>query len=615
MHNKDPQSNRETPPTQQITASEHSVIQGILQIQINIGTLTMPLWALVGVLIVLLAVISFLFLTYKPDRRIEEHAFNVAIAGFVSDQNSDQPISSKDASRLANIFATELRERINVQNPALASLVGTIGVWSPSDLGLLIHGQTFDERTQSAEQLVRELKNKYNVHPHIVIYGVIHSSDEGVTLLPEFYVDTSGLRDISEVLGSYQFNPVYLARSPKGLDNASLNMIGVTESAEIFAFLIRGLYYYSSGFFEQAWVSFDSALALDKDAERSGAVLYVLRGNASAYLYNQAFSPEHFENARIDYCRAIIYDQTYARAFIGLANTDYILAVDDDLAVTVRQTGAASCSARDDIINADKNRATLDVAKATYELVSTLASPKSAYVSEKVAFGLGQVFLYQADSDKPRDWGLLAQAEEQFLKIINAHKSEQNSPVVELLVESHARLGLIYRWRYEWDKAKIEYQSSIALIDTEALNYLTNRRIAYQLNLSEIDIEIAVASGRYSEASQIYQRLLSDDQISDQDQFRYRLELGDLNYLAGNPEDAIQQYQEAERLAPDIQSRFLVRTRIGDIYYAIDMYDLAISAYQQALEVASSDSQRQQIDIAIKNTEAAIQQNNNPGTP
>ncbi len=71
-----------------------------------------------------------------------------------------------------------------------------VEIWSP-DRVETINGSTPQARAENAEKLAKE------IHAHMVIYGVVEETSNGMLVIPEFYLDTEGFHEGSEVIGQY----------------------------------------------------------------------------------------------------------------------------------------------------------------------------------------------------------------------------------------------------------------------------------------------------------------------------------------------------------------------------------------------------------------------------
>jgi tetratricopeptide (TPR) repeat protein len=140
-------------------------------------------------------------------------------------------------------------------------------------------------------------------------------------------------------------------------------------------------------------------------------------------------------------------DPEYARPYIGLANLDYMRAI---------QPFNESGNREDiDIQRLEECYAYLDQAqKATNK-------PPLADAETKIHFARGQCLMMDVYSGHTTN---LASARAEFQRVINDFGEGKNPRIQELAAEAHGRLALIYRWVGENDKAVQEYDIAANLL-------------------------------------------------------------------------------------------------------------------------------------------------------
>jgi len=143
---------------------------------------------LLGLLIVG-GVVGLYFGLRQKQKEIMTGEFRIAIASF-AESGKDLPESiGYTVADGVNIRLTDDLQEITV-GPK-------VEIWGPDRVGT-IAGNTAKIRAENAEKLAVQ------IHAHMILYGVVEETSNGMLVTPEFYLDTQGFHESSEVIGQYE---------------------------------------------------------------------------------------------------------------------------------------------------------------------------------------------------------------------------------------------------------------------------------------------------------------------------------------------------------------------------------------------------------------------------
>lgn len=404
-----------------------------------------------GFVIIFVTIIGvglWLYLSLKPvQKEVMTGEFRVAVVNFYEKgENLRDDIGYTIASGITIRLKDDLQE---------LAVGPKVEVWGPDELKDAIVGESSLERAEKAESLAKE------IHAHMVIYGVVEENENGMQVIPEFYLDTQGFHEGSEVIGQYVGSPFSLPGSdnPAWQFNFDKQMQIRTDIISSFA---RGLTFFAVQEYDEALSVLQSIEEIEGWQDDEGReVLYALIGFAAGKAENYELTQSSLE-------KAIAINPNYARPYIGLANLNYILALKPfEVSQNVNDV---------DQTLLDKCFEYLDLA------VQAPEKPPLAEVETKIHFARGQCYWLKTFTGKLPNFDL---AVSEFRQVIDAYRDGANPRVYEFAGESYARLGLIYRLVNKLPEAAEHYQKAI-----EILSPIPERQAVYQKRLNEINAEM-----------------------------------------------------------------------------------------------------------------------------
>jgi len=351
--------------------------------------------------------------------------FRIAVAGFAESGRSGE---SETGTELAHGVYLRLEQALDE-----IDLGFTIAIWGPDQVGT-IAGQDRDARARSAAQLAAK------IGADVVVYGHVDTGASLWQVTPEFYVAAENFYEAEEITGQHDLG---VPLSIGGQGNVAAR-IAVSEAftcrARALSRITVGLAYYAVRDFRQALALFQSAEEIEGWQDGDGKqVLYLLIGNSAGRAGD-------LELARAYHEKSLALDPEYARAYVGLASATYMQALKP-----YEETG-------------DPTRTDVDLLRsaiATYERAAEAAhQPVLSDIPAKVHFGLGQCYFVLVYSENEE---LFDPAIAEFEAVIAAYGDGTNPRVLEITVESYARLGLIYDLSGHPDLAVEKYEMAASL--------------------------------------------------------------------------------------------------------------------------------------------------------
>lgn len=366
--------------------------------------------------------------------------FNVAVAEFTVIGNPQEKDLGK--SLAGNIFL-HLNENLNEIAHGLNRDISDlkIQVWNPEQVGA-IRGESQEQRTNAAGQLAKK------IHADIIIYGRIDTTKSTWEVTPEFYLDSRSFYDAQEIIGQYAMGKPF---SIPGQDNTVTRITlsdQMSTRTKVLSILSVGLSFYAANQFEHARAILQTAENMEGFGKEQGKeILYLLLGNVSAKLSEQSKSTQ-FSEAEQYYQKSLDIDPEYARARIGMGNTNYYKAL-----VPFQLS----------LKPGDIDNNLIDTSIQWYQRALQARNiPALANVETKVHFGLGQCYLLMVYSGKEQ-W--FDPAITEFQSVVQEYGNGKNIYVKELAAEAHARLGLIYALSGHPTTAIQEYEEAVKLLD------------------------------------------------------------------------------------------------------------------------------------------------------
>lgn len=386
-----------------------------------------------GILFVtILAVSAGLYFALRPKQKeVMTGEFRIAVASF--DEHGEN-LNDKIGYTIADGLNLRL-----VDDLSEITVGPKVEIWGPDRIGT-VSGVTKEERAASAEKLARAIQ------AYMVIYGVVEETSSGMEVRPEFYLDSDGFYEGSEVIGQYQLGTSFtLPRANSPAWSYDFNLAMTTRSDIISSFAI-GLSYFAIHEYETALdvlQNIDAKIAWPKndEGEQQGKeVLYALIGFASGKAGKYDITQSALEHS-------IALNPNYSRPYIGLANLNYILSLKP-----FEESGSPN----------DVDQEFLDNCFSYLEEAEKAPEkPPLAEVDTKIHFAYGQCYWLKTYTGELPDYEL---AYEEFQQVIAAYGDGENQRVRELAAESHARLGLIFNLTGNLPLAVKHYQAAADLL-------------------------------------------------------------------------------------------------------------------------------------------------------
>ena len=309
-----------------------------------------------------------------------------------------------------------------------------VEIWGPEIVGT-IKGKTSEIRTENAEKLAER------INAYMVIYGSVEDTSDGMIVNPEFFLDTQGFHEGSEVIGQYRLGSPF---SLPGRNNPAWQFDfdrQMQTRSDIISSIAVGLSYLSVYEYESALESLEEVEAIDEWKDSQGKeILYTLIGFTAG-------KAGDYELTKSSHERAIDINPDYSRPYIGLANLYYILAVqpfeESKIVEDVDQSLLNKCFEY------------LNLAVGAPE------KPPLAEVDTKIYFSRGQCYWLKTYTGQLPDFSL---AINEFQNVLNAYNDGENPRVRELAAESYARLGLISNLLNDLTRAVDYYQKAADLL-------------------------------------------------------------------------------------------------------------------------------------------------------
>jgi tetratricopeptide (TPR) repeat protein len=407
---------------------QHGVPTGFLR--------NLSIWQWIGFASVVLAIVMaslFIISQLKPKQKpVMTGEFRIAIASF-AEQGSDLPDKAgyTIASGIQDRLSDDLRE---------ITVGPKVEIWGPDRIGT-IKGRTPEERAQNAAILAKEIQ------AYMVIYGLVESIDGQMYVTPEFYLDTQGFSEGSEIIGQYELvSTFFVAASNNPAWFYDFNRKMYTRSDVISSFA-TGLSYFAIQDYETALEIFQKLDSLDTwDDIHSRKVLYALLGFSAGKVGD-------YELTETMLHQSLEIDPEYARPYIGLANVAYMRSLlpfqESKNPADIDFSLLQECDAFLEKARQAKNK------------------PPLAEVETKIHFAQGQCSMmttYSGNNDS-FDWAV-----QEFEQVITAYDNGKNTRVQELAGEAYARLALIYSLTGSPEQAGQYYQKAadtLKIISTE----------------------------------------------------------------------------------------------------------------------------------------------------
>lgn len=406
---------------------------------IQVGTVTIPGWALVLVTVVVTAGVGIgigigvkllgdvgrlLGATERVTSMPPGH-FNIAVAQFDATDDHDHLLDIPEAVEIPKGIASYLA----IQKDALAQSRGeAVEVWGP-DQGIA----PIEPGTESTRAAA--------LNAHVLMYGRLRVTEsQPWTITPLFYLSDRAIGHAYELYGEYALGSAIPYR-PGISGPASRSDVNETLTLRLEALsrMLRGLSYMTYGDLDGYRRAADTFQRIISDTEWGKAsngtgqeILYLFLGNAflsQSFLTDDA-APEREEllvQSRNAYSTAISLNPNYARSYNGLGSTLFQMARP---LITEHE-----CE--------DWQWNLLDESRHHFETALELPAetkPASGRVDYRAHFGLGRVFFVQGYCLDAQQW---EGAQRHYQQVIDEyeHLEDPLADLTEIASYAHTDLG------------------------------------------------------------------------------------------------------------------------------------------------------------------------------
>ncbi|MDQ4143826.1 MAG: toll/interleukin-1 receptor domain-containing protein, partial [Actinomycetota bacterium] len=370
------------------------VIGGVVRVLVAASVLVTAIWGM-----------SQLF-DGSPVWRPMEGDFNIAVAEFGGVGEAGQPVSSAEATALAQSVFGRLRDELG----EIEKTGFDLELRSPIETGPL-KGRNRDERARAAAEMAS------GIRADIVVYGTLRV-DIPNQFTTEFFLSDRRLENAEELVGQHELGSALMAGgdiSRNAVVRRDLREKLLQRTRALAQFIV-GLSYFAVNQNEAALRHFEVAKdSAGWDARDGKEVLYLFIGNAEGRLGDLA-------KARVSYDQALALNPEYARARLGHAEVLLHAARADCEAGNVDVQGLYEAR--------DRFRSAL----------AARVQPAAADIPAKVAFGVARVQLCLSQALVGDYW---IEAERGFQEVIEAFR-RGNARLREMAAESHGFLGFIH---------------------------------------------------------------------------------------------------------------------------------------------------------------------------
>ena len=377
----------------------------------------------------------------QSGKNIMTGQFRIAVAGFAENGNIPKNLGYTIADGINLQLTSDLQE-----------ITGglTVRVWGPDKVGM-IKGTTAEERAENAAKLAQKIQ------AHMIIYGVVEETSNGMRVIPEFYLDQQGFHQGSEILGQYASASFSLPgrENPNwefNFDNQMKIRTNIVSS------MAQGLSFLAVHQYETALEKFQSIEGIEGWQDDQGKeVLYALMGFTAGKV-------KQYDLTRTALEKAIAINPDYARPYTGMANLNYVLALQPvEVSNDIQDVDQSLLEQCFDYLD---------------QAVRATEKPPLADVDTKIHFSRGQCYWLKTYSGQLDDYSL---AIKEFQQVLDAYGDGKNPRVREFAAESHARLGLIDQLNDNPADALVHYQEAVNLLSDNP-----DRQALFQQSVDEL---------------------------------------------------------------------------------------------------------------------------------
>ena len=273
---------------------------------VQIGTLNLPVWPLLALLLALAAGVGAWALVQRSRHATMDGQFNIAVAKFVERDAQGRQRTSQRANEVGALVFNKLAESYPQPSPSLL-------LWRDGSVPWTRQGTSIGRIDDSSQAITIAQK----INADIVIYGALDAQTDFslqfyVSLRPEIYGDANAL------VGAYRFgDPIRLDPNDISHDSEAL-----TNRAQALVALVRGLRADSRGDFNATQQAYKDAWALlPVGTNTAKAIVDYFKGHS--FYYTSVLDRgadqkgELLDQADAAFADALRNDKTYARAQIG----------------------------------------------------------------------------------------------------------------------------------------------------------------------------------------------------------------------------------------------------------------------------------------------------------
>lgn len=284
-----------------------------------------------------------------------------------------------------------------------------------------------------AEKLAKE------INADLVLYGTVDYDDDEDwgSFLPRFYVSKDANQaNLQEIVGYNKLEKPIQFNTDFGSEKEVKEMLN--SRAALLTDFTRGLVFASKGDFEAARQDFRSAV---KHAEGSDVLF---EGHEALYLmlaYAQRHLEQH-EKAVENLAKALELNPEYARAYIGLANNYFAMALkDQEQPIDVALLNESEKYYREALTAEDRTA--------------------NAFIDEKAAIGIGNVLLYRAAASQEQPWGYFEEALDYYSSVTGRYVETEEVALAHLAGVAYFNIGYVEEILGNPENAQLAYQSCV----------------------------------------------------------------------------------------------------------------------------------------------------------
>lgn len=411
------------------------------------------------------------------------------------------------AAELPMELTASIKRRLE-GNESGGGVESSVKVWLPSQTG--IQAETTDAAyAAQAKQLVA------SQGADIAVYATVFCNDSQLTVIPQFEVAPTYLRDALEYQGTYDLG-AFSSDILQPNDRVASTVIRreLANRATSLAMLVQGLAYLGrhtyAGYIEASTAFGQIALLNPPPDNQILAMAHIFAGNASLRAAmgdcRNSLNSDLLEQAIGHYQAALSFEPQAALAYLGLGNAMNLRAF--------YESGA----------NAQAAHQYLDMAEAFFaSALSTSVKPSAVILDNKVRYGQAQAYIIRREftSNEAESAALLARAEAAITEILDEYRAGriQSTSAPSLAAYAYLMMGNIHLTRENYEAALFNLISAAKLApDAETKSLIAVKTAVAQNQINDfcaaaVEYQIAADNTRCEDDKLNYTLLARDYQI------------------------------------------------------------------------------------------------------